>query len=150
MFYLPLAPGCPLPSSIPFSLQPWKRVDGSRVSNRENLVICWPFPLHSTKKCFRLAAESPSTSSLSENRNVHQTLILPFAMITHSLSLWSPWKESVLPSVQNLCGLEVQDCASTCASKTDRPHLSRQDKDRRGVQWGGDNFTQWTLALGDQ
>lgn len=147
MFYLPLAPGCPLPSSIPFNLRPWKRVYSSRVSNRENLVICWPFPLH----CFRLAAESLSTSSLSENYNTHQTLILPFAMITHSLSLWSQWKERVLlPSVQNLCGLEVQDCASTCASKTDRPQLSRQDKDRRGVQWGGDNFTQWTLALGDQ
>ena len=120
MFYLPLAPGCPLPSSLPFNIQPWKRVYSSRVSNRENLVICWPFPLHSTKeKCFRLAAESLNTSSLSENYNSHQTLILPFAMITHSLSLWSQWKERVLPSVQNLCGLEVQDCASTCASKTD-------------------------------
>lgn len=101
----------------------------------KTLVICWRFPLHLTEeKCFILAAESLNTSSLSENYNSQQTLILPFAMTTHSLLLWSRWKERGLPSVQNPYGLEVQDCASPFSSKMDPTSHVRTRTGRVGVR----------------
>lgn len=85
------------------------------------LVMCWPFLLHSDtkEKCFILVAESLNTSNSSENYNSHQTLVLLFAMRAHFLSLWSQPKERVLPSIQNLCGLEVQDSAPIFPSRMD-------------------------------
>ena len=70
--------------------------------------------------------------------------MLPFAGTTHFLSLWSRWKE-ILPSLEKLCGLEVQ-VLLLVPVKTD----PMEGKFRAGRRGRGDKFTQWTLDLGDQ
>lgn len=84
-----------------------------------------------------------NASRLSKNYNLPQ--MLPFAVTTHSLSLWSQWKE-ILPSLEKLCGLEVQVVLLLVPVKTDL----MEGKVRAGRQGGEDKFTQWTLDLGDQ
>lgn len=71
--------------------------------------------------------------------------MLPFAVTTHSLSLWS-WRKEILPSVEKLCGPEVQVVLLPVPVKTD----PMEGKDRVGRRGGGDRFTQWTLDLGYQ
>lgn len=53
--------------------------------------------------------------------------MLPFAVTTHSLSLWS-WQKEILPSVEKLCGLEVQVVLLLVPVKTD----PMEGKDRAG------------------
>lgn len=71
--------------------------------------------------------------------------MLPFAGTTHSLSLWSLWKE-IPPSLEKLWELEVQVVLLLGPFKTD----PMEGKVRAGRRGHGDKFTKWTLDLGDQ
>lgn len=102
--HLPRAPGCPLPR------QPWQGVCGSLASARETVSHMLAFLYSGTKEeRFILAAESLTTSSSSGNCNSHQTLILLFRWQLISCHCGLSGNE-VQPSIQNFCGLQVQDC----------------------------------------